>query len=331
MRKSVHLKDIAEKAKVSIATVSYVLNGKLTDRINEQTAQKIKKIAKELDYRPNLLAQSLKTQKTQTVGLILPDLVNPFFTRIARVVEASLKSHNYTVFIGSVDEDDEMFKHLITSFMDRKVDGLIVLPLEDSKNEIMKIHESGVPYVLIDRYYPNTPFNYVVNDNYNGIYKLVKCLVERDKRRIGFVTMDYEMHHFEQRKSGFIDACQAFNISNSLIRTVKFDGIKENVHRAMGELINENPDLDAVIFSTDLLALYGLGYVVERQIQVPETLEIAAHDEADYYSIFHHKITYYRQPLEEMGSTAVDFLMKKIDAIETPSIQQVLQGRICES
>ena len=121
--KKVSLKDIAERAAVSTTLVSYVLNGRHEDRIKAETAQRIRAIAKELDYRPDFLGKALKSQKTYTIGLILADLANPFSAQVARIIENEAHRHNYIVLMGSTDENKSTFSEMVSTFIDRRVDG----------------------------------------------------------------------------------------------------------------------------------------------------------------------------------------------------------------
>ena len=126
MKKKVSLKDIAERVGVSITLVSYVLNNRFKDRINKEVAQKIRDTAEKLNYRPNHIAKSLKTKKTYTLGLVVADIANPFFSSLARIIEDEAEKYNYTVIFGSSDESAELSKKLVNVFLDHQVDVRLV-------------------------------------------------------------------------------------------------------------------------------------------------------------------------------------------------------------
>ena len=153
MTKRVSLKDIAKKAGVSTATVSYVLSKKENSGISAEVSEKIKKIAEELDYRPNQIAKSLQSGKTLTIGLILADISNPFFAHIARIIEDEAKKHDYTVIFGSSDENASKSRDLIQFLTNRQVDGFIIAPAEDSEKDIKLLKKQNIPFVLIDRFF----------------------------------------------------------------------------------------------------------------------------------------------------------------------------------
>ena len=327
--KKVYLKDIAKEANVSTALVSYVLNDRLTDRIKPETASRIKKIAERLNYTPDFLGKALKSQKTKTIGLILADLANPFSAQIARIIENKLNAYDNIVLIGSTDEKNENFKGLVTTFTNRQVDGLILLPTTHSENEIERIHQTDIPYVLMDRYFPDKPYNFVVNDNHYTTYIAVKQLIKNGRKKIGFITLDIDLFHISERTRGYLDACKEANIpTQKMVKKVNGNQLSIELEQAIEELMYSCPDLDALLFSTNLLTLHGLKYAIKHKLQVPEVIEIMAIDEAEYYDIFPTPITYYKQPLEEMCNKTVQFLMSRIENNNSQSIQEVIKGTL---
>ena len=327
-KKKVQLKDIAKEANVSTALVSYVLNGRHLNRIKEETAERIKEVAARLNYRPNHFAKGMRTQKSNTIGLILADLANPFSAQIARIIEDELNHFGYNVLIGSMDENKDNLTELVDIFTRRQADGLIILPAENSKKEIQSIHKSNIPYVLMDRYFPKSPFNFVVNDNHFTTYTAVQQLIKNNRKKIGFITLKTDLFHFAERKRGFKEACAEAKIPiSNMVKEVALHQIKTGVAKAIDALRKKCPDLDALLFSTNVLTLYGLKYAIQHQLDVPKTIEIMAVDEAEYYDIFPTPITYYKQPLEEMGHKAVQFLMAKIEG-KPLKIQEVIKGEL---
>ena len=206
MKKKVCLKDIAQKVGVSIALVSYVLNNQKLSRINKDVAQKIKDVAKELNYRTNQIARSLKTNKTFTIGLIVADISNPFFSGLARIIEDEAEKNNYTVIFGSSDEKAEKSLKLINVLVNRQVDGFIIAPAENTASQILYLQENEIPFVLVDRYYPDIKASHVAIDNYKASYTAVSHVINNDRKRIGMITYDTTMFHLQERKKGYIDA-----------------------------------------------------------------------------------------------------------------------------
>ena len=330
--KKVLLKDIAKEAKVSTALVSYVLNGQHTNRIKKETAERIKEIAKRLNYRPNHFGKGLKTQKSNTIGLVLADLANPFSTQIARIIEDELKNYDYNVLIGSTDENEDKLNELVGVFLNRQVDGLIILPTENSEKEISQLHDTLFPYVLIDRYFPDAGFNFVVNDNRFSTYTATKQLINNNRKKIGFITVETNLFHLAERKRGFMEACMEAGIEpENRIKEAKFGQLETGVAKGIDALRQEFPDLDALLFSTDILTMYGLKYMIQHKLNIKNDIEIMAIDEAKFYDIYSAPVTYYKQPLEEMGQKAVQFLMSKIEGNSPDTIQEIVKGRLIVS
>jgi LacI family transcriptional regulator len=206
MEKRISLKDIANKVGVSTALVSYVLNNKKENRISKDVAQKIRDTARLLNYRPNQIAKSLKTAKTFTIGLIVADIANVFFSTLARIIEDEAEKNKYTVIFGSSDEMAERSQKLIDILLDRQVDGLIIAPAENSEPQIKKLQESGIPLVLIDRYFPSLKVNYVGVNNYEAAYQCGVHLLATGRKRIGVLGFKTTLLHLQDRKKGFLKA-----------------------------------------------------------------------------------------------------------------------------
>ena len=173
MAKRASLKDIARIVDVSIPLVSYVLSNKWKEnRVSESTARRILEVAKELNYHPNLNARSLKTNKTRTIGVILADISNSFFSNLARVIEDEAYSQDYTVIFGSSDENIEKLEKVLDYMLTRQVDGFIIAAPEGSKKIIEKLQEMKIPLVLIDRYFSEIETNFVIIDNFHAHSRL---------------------------------------------------------------------------------------------------------------------------------------------------------------
>lgn len=326
----VQLKDIAKEANVSVALVSYVMNGLHTNRIKKETAANIRAIAKRLNYQPNHFAKGLKTKKSNTIGLILADFGNSFSTQILRTIEGAAAAQGYTVLIGTTDEDNEKLQNLIDTFMKQQVDGLIILPTENGQKQIENLHKDKMPYVLIDRYFSDTPFDFIANDNHFSTYEATKQLINTGKKKIGFITIATTFLHFSERKKGFVSACTAANINHAgmVKELLGYDNLKDSVSNAIDELRATHSDLDGLLFSTDILTMYGLRYAIKHQLNIPETIEFMGFDEAKFYNIFPTPISYYKQPLDAIGEKAVAYVLAKIKGDAVDGIQEIIKGEV---
>lgn len=313
MAKKVSMRDIAEKVGVSTALVSYVLNGlEKEKRVGPEVVKKILAAAKELKYKPNQIARSLRRGSTNTIGLIVADISNPFFGQLARVIEDEAAKIGYTVIFGSSDEDCYKSGTLIDTLINRQVDGIILTPSEGCKEQIKEIVANGLPVVLIDRYFPEISTNYVVLDNYMATYNAVKCFVSKGYFKIKMIAYDSLLIHMKERIRGYIDAMTDNGLEKeTLVKKVRFSHSKSDTEKFMNELISSK-EMDALLFATNTLSLNGLYIIRKQNIKVPDELAVIGFDGHEVFDFFQSPLTYIQQPLEEMGKESVKVLIEQI-------------------
>lgn len=313
--KKTSLKDIAQQAGVSTALVSYVLNGKEKEsRVGQEIAAKIKQIAKELHYQPNHLAKSLRSGKTHTIGLIIADISNPFFASVARVVEDEAKRNGYTVIIGSSDENAEKSRDLLNVLINRQVDGFIIVSSEDSAEQVRDLNEKNIPFVLLDRYFPDIPTDFVSTDHYKAAYDAGNHLITNGYKRIGMIAYKSGLFHMQERIRGYQDALKDNKLpaQKAWLKKVRFSHIEPEVRAAIDELTTTEQPVDAVIFATYGLAINGLKYINELRLRVPDDLAIVSFGQAEVFDLYYCPITYLKQPIGLLGQTAVGLLVENL-------------------
>jgi LacI family transcriptional regulator len=313
MKKNVSLKDIAEKVGVSTALVSYVLNNKLKDRINKEVAATIRQAAEDMNYRPNQIARSLKSQKTFTIGLIVADIANPFSSQIARIIEDEAKNYGYSVIFGSSDESAKKTSDLIKLFLDRQVDGLIIAMPEHTEEQVQYLKKIHVPFVLIDRYYPAIPTNKVSINNYSAAQQAIQHLLDNGHKRIGIVGYQTSLFHLNERIRGAVDLLS----DNALIGDVRIGSIQQDVATAINGFMADPDPVSAIFFTSNLLAISGLKYINTLGIKIPDQLAIVGFDETDAFDLFYVPISYVKQPLVELGRESIKLLLENIDNNES--------------
>ena len=329
--KKTSLKDIAQKAGVSTALVSYVLNGKEKEtRVGEAIAKKVREIAKELNYQPNHLAKSLRSGKTHTIGLIIADISNPFFANIARVVEDEAKRNGYTVIIGSCDENADKSWDLLNVLINRQVDGFIIVSCEGSENQIQYLKERNLPFVLLDRHFPDIQTDFVATNNYKASYDAGIHLIKSGYERIGLIAYKSEMYHMVERIRGYKHALSDNNIAfdSNWLKEVRFETMEQEVKTAIDEILASDYKVEALIFATYGLAINGLKYVNELRLKVPSDLAIVSFGQAEVFDLYYCPITYLRQPLELLGKTSVDYLLKKLKNPEEGMKQILMEAKL---
>ncbi len=314
--KKVILKDIAQHVGVSTALVSYVLNGQAEEKqVGKEIAEKIKLAAIELNYRPNQIAKSLKTQKTHTIGLIVADINYKYSSGITRAIEAEAKKKNFNVILGSSNENSEKFNELINVLVNRQVDGLILVPVEKSENSILNLQKSEIPFVLIDRNFSNILCNSVALDNFKAAYDSTKYLIKTGHKRIAFINYQTTLFNLLERNRGYLTALKEFGLefSENWMPRIKAINYKSEMQKAINQIISKENNCDAVFFATDRLAIYGLKHINALKLKVPEHLSVFSFDEAEAFELFHCPITHARQPFEKMGRLAVNTLIDLIN------------------
>jgi LacI family transcriptional regulator len=286
-----------------------VLNNKLKDRINKDVAAKIRKAAEDLNYRPNQIARSLKAQKTFTIGLIVADIANPFSSQIARIIEDEAKTYGYSVIFGSSDESAEKTSDLIKLFLDRQVDGLIIALPEHTEVQIQYLKKINVPFVLIDRYYPSIQANSVSINNFSAAQKAIQHLMDNGHKRIGVVAYKTSLFHLNERIRGAVDLLA----DNALVGEVGINSINQDVIAAIDRFLSDSNPVDAIFFTSNLLAISGLKYINRLGIRIPDQLAVVGFDETDAFDLFYAPVSYVKQPLAELGSETLKLLLKSIN------------------
>lgn len=315
MLKRISLKDIAEKVGVSIALVSYVMNGQEKEkRVGADVVERIRKVALELNYKPNRIAQSLRTGSTKTIGLIVADISNPFFGNIARVIEDEAIKHGYTVIFGSADENLNKSALLIDTLVTRQVDGFIIAPAEGTEIQIHTLQEKRTPLVLIDRFFKEFTTNCVVLENFEASYDAISHLIENGHQKIGMIAYQSNLIHMRERIRGYEEAMKTLNPENKiLIEMVSFDQVDQDTEKAMKKLIGGGKNIDALFFATNALTIAGLYYINNLNLKIPEELAIIGFDGNAAFDFFTSPLTYIEQPIEEMGREAVRLLVEQIN------------------
>lgn len=321
MTKRVSLKDIADKIGVSTALVSYVLNGKEKEaRVGAAIAKKIKKVAEEMNYQPNLIARGLKFGRTHTIGLIVADISNPFFATLARSIEEEAQKNGYTVLFGSSDEQLKKSQNLINTFLNRQVDGLIITPVAGSQSQIEDLKAKGVKFVLMDRGFKNLETNLVVTDNFEAMFGAVKLLTSKGIKKVGMIAYDTPLTHMQERILGYKEALKKAGIkfNSNWLQRVSYLNYKKNVDDAVTKLIGKKGnEIEALVFATNSISVQALISIHSKGIRVPDQLKIISFDESDTFEFFYSTITYIKQNLNAISQNAVQLLLKNIAAQTT--------------
>jgi DNA-binding LacI/PurR family transcriptional regulator len=311
------IKDVATRAGVSSATVSRVLSNK--PHVSEEVRRRILAAIEELGYQPSRVARSLRIQRSRIIGLIISDIQNPFFNTLARAVEDVAYAYQYAVFLCNSDEDIEKEKLYIDLMQAEQVAGVMISPTQQYDNPCQRLIRANIPVVVIDRRVADLDIvDTVVVDNIAGARTLVSHLIDDGHRRIGAVLGTAAATTGRERYEGYTQALLARDlpIVPDLIRT----GIpKEADGYRLTQQLLDLPEPPAALFTgNDLLTLGALKAIRDRRLSIPDDIALGAFDELDWMSLVKPPLTVVAQPTYDIGRTAADLLLKRIEERDRP-------------
>jgi len=326
--KKTSLNDIALRLGVSRTLVSLVLNGKGREhRISEAVCKKVIAAAKEMNYQPNQIAKGLRTGKTNTIGLIIADIANPFFGKLGREIENEAAEYGYRIIFCSSDEKFEKSDQQIKMLLQGQVDGLIISPPAGSEAQIRELEKRRMPYVLIDRYFPEIDSDYVGIDNFIAAYEATKYLINSGYKKIACITINNELVNMKQRLEGYKKAItdSELEVDEQLIKILPFSHEKDDFELAIRELtVSGDMKADSVFFTTSKAGIIGLECLYSLHLSIPDDIAVISFDDPDAYRISNPPITAVAQPLKEIGSGSVHLLLKKMNGGNYKSAEKVI-------
>ncbi len=313
------LKDIAEATNLSISTVSLVLNGK-GDNIPECTRQRIQETVRELHYHPDYTARSLATGRSQTVGVIVPDISNAFFAEMVHNLQLELSQYSYDIILCSSEEKMSNDMKYIKLLSSRNVDGLVLTlsaeSMEEKNREEVErtLREASVPYIFFDRYLGGE--NYVVSaDNKDSGYTIANLLLDRGHTNIGVITGPVSLNSSKNRLAGFTKAMQERGIPlpPENIYNGQYD-VESGIQGARQLL--QSGGITAIFAFNDMQAFGVMTYAKEQGIQIPGDVSLVGFDDTYFSAMVEPKLTSIKQPVKEMARQASKMIVDVIDGVE---------------
>lgn len=306
------IKDIAKQAHVSYATVSRALNNKYG--VNQETRNRIIKIAGDLNYSPNAIARGLVSSRSLTIGLILPDITNPYFPEIAAGIEARLQEHGYSVLLCNTNWSKEREHSYIKLLSERRVDGIIIAPVGTTIEENL---QDLLPTVFVSSAPKNSNRSSVVIDNIRGGYLATKHLIELGYESIGFIGVKNPDIVNNDRIEGYRRAFQRYGLEIDE-RNIKFGDFKQNTgYRVIREMIMTGDYPEAIFAENDVLAIGILHGIKDSGLRVPEDIALIGFDDISFSSYQEFQLSTIKQPKEEMGIQAADIILSEIETEAT--------------
>ncbi len=308
---AVTIKDVAELAGVSTATVSRVINNE--PGIKQSTRDKVHGAITGSGYRVNSVARSLKTNKTRIIGLITPEIANDFFMNIARGIEEYLEKFGYSLIICNTNESASEEKRRAELLIEKSVDGVIVIPSSNSGSHFNILTDAGIPVVLADRLTENFDTDAVVVDNQNGVFLAVSYLAARDNNKIAYIGGSPKLSNARERYDGYLQALREYGleIDNELILIGDFhvdSGF--NLMRQIMEL--PNPP-DQVFIANDFMHMGAIKYLIANGYKPDNSPRIGSFDDLELSSILGYASVTVAQPVKKIGSKAAELLLDRIE------------------
>jgi LacI family transcriptional regulator len=318
------MKDIAHELGVSVVTVSKVLRNH--SDISDETRERVLRRIKELNYRPNLAARALVTGRTCTVGLIVPDLVHPFFAQVAKGLSRVLRKKGYSVVISSSEEDTELEQQEVDQLLARRVDALLIASAQWTVDTFRRIEEQQVPYVLIDRFFAGLTANFVGVDDQEAGRLAVEHLIDQGCQRIAHIRGP-EVSTAIGRAEGYRQALAAHGITlppTYVIRSRGDDAADASGYAAMQQLLKVEPRPDAVFCYNDPIAMGAMKANLESGLRVPGDIAVVGCGNVNYAELLRIPLSSVDQNSGAIGERAAKLALSLIEAKAAPRPRRIL-------
>jgi len=324
--KAASIYDVARESAVSVFTVSEVVNKK--SHVSKKLRDRVEEIIRKLNYRPNLIARSLAKQKTHTIGMIVPDIANPFFPVVVRGAEDAAQKHGYNLLLCNSDDSLEKEERAIELLLSKRVDGILLTKaVGDFRAPLRQmIKEVKVPFVLVMRTYPKLTADAVITDDYQGAYDAVSHLARSGRQRIGLISGPLKVSNAVARWQGFHDSLKAMGLPFDKELIVEGDYRIESGYRAGHALLSHRPD--GIYVANHLMTVGLLKAAEEMGMRCPEDFGLVSFDDYPWLGIFRPRLTTVELPKHQLGSEAAELLIKRISGDRSKSVLRKLQPEL---
>ncbi len=313
------MRDLARELDLSVSVVSRVLNGKANEyRISEKTQMLVRDAAEKQGFSVNQLARGLRLQKTRTIGLLIPDISNSFFSTIARAVENSARRRGYSTILCDTENDNTIEQQALGLLHGRSVDGLLIAPVGKEFDHIQAIHDRGIPIVLVDRFFNHLDIPYVTSNNYQGAYDGTIHLINAGHQRIGFIQGIPDSKPNVERLRGYGQALcdQRLPVDSDLILGSMFE--EEDGYRSATQLLTGDSPPTALLASSSLAALGVMRACLELGLRIPEDVSLIGYDEYPYAPLLAPPLTTIAQQTQSIAEAASRLLLDWLDSGKPP-------------
>ena len=326
MKAAVTIRDVAREAGVHPGTVSRALNQETRTLVNQETAERVARAAEKLGYRPNRIARGLKTSRSHTIGVLIPDITNPLFPPILRGIEDRLADDGYTALVVNTDNDPVRERSHLEAMRARQVDGLISATARLDRELLHEIEAAGLPLVLVNRNLEDGSVPSVTVNDRQGIKLAVDHIAGLGHTRIGHVAGPQNLSTGHRRYLGFLEAMHAAGL-DAPERAVRFAGAftEDEGAEACAALLGADPLITAIVAGNDLLALGCYDALAQRGVQCPGDVSIVGFNDMPFIGRLMPPLTSVRIPQREIGTVAADLLLGRLSDGGGPAREILLE------
>jgi len=322
------MNDIARKAGVSIATVSRVMNN--SGSVNDETRARILKVIKDLKYQPSRVAKRLRSKSVSSnlLGVLIPDIQNPFYVEVLRGIEDIAYTNNYAILMCNYSQDEKKEKFYLEILQSESIDGLIAAPANEHDVQLKNMVREGLPVVCVDRGLEDEDVDIVVVDNRQGAYKAVAHLIKLGHKRIAYISGLQTIPSSRYREQGYMDALTEYNLPvlPELVRhgDSKYEGGLE----LCDELLSLQEPPDAIFTGNNLITLGALESIHTHRLRIPEDIAIVGFDDMIWSNSLNPPLTAIRQPAYDIGKRACELLLQRISEPARACIKMILKTEL---
>jgi len=309
--KYITLKMVAERAGVSVNTASRAINNK--PDINLETKKRVLQIAKELGYIRNAAAVALRTKKTGTIGVVIADNRNPFYAEVLNGMEEAAREKNYHIILANTQRDYKKEEEAINLLLAKRVDGLLITPVQDRDDDIKNLINANIPFVIVGRDFENIEVEAVYSNEVKGGFLATEYLIKKGHKRIALIDGFLYKSPARGRLEGYKRALKKYGISldDDLLSVGDID-VKDGYERT-NQLFEKELDFTAIFAYNDMMAFGAMQAIKEKGLRIPEDIGLVGYDDIPFSSLISPSLSTIRLKKQELGAESLKLLLSRIN------------------
>lgn len=321
------IKDVAECAEVSIATVSRIINGK-DKGFSEATKQRVREVIKNMNYSPNDVARSLVMKKTYILGVVVPDVSSPFFSEVIRGIEETASELGYSILLCNSNDDAKREEKYIHLLKEKGIDGIIYAQVNTAIEK--EIQQLEVPIVFLDKAMDKYEYSWICDDGEYGMYRMVRYLIEKGHREIVYFSGNKGWANEPERRNGYRKALLEHGIPFEPDRIFWGSFDFESGHQNVKRLLESKQNFSAIACANDLIAIGAISGLAKRGIKVPSEVSVTGYDDIQMAAYCVPALTTMAQETYDMGKRAVEILIQNISNKVTKGSSEQVRSVLVE-